>query len=84
MISCSQYDMIEIVCMHRYPVRLTLHKQLVLEGIALDTQVNKNHEECIKIDLNGVVKLVVLDHISIMEVTIENPHFRQVSFSTAS
>jgi len=80
MISCTDYDYIEIACMYRYPIRLTLRSGSIVEGIALDTQRNEDKEECMKIDSDGSEKLVVLADISIIEVRLENPHFTKVSF----
>ncbi len=80
MISCGQYDYIEIACMYRFPIRLTLRSNDVMEGVALDTQVIENREECIKIESDGVERLVVLNDIAKMEVCVENPHFKVVSF----
>ena len=83
MISCSQYDFIEIVCMYRYPIKLTLRSDVDItetKGIALDTQQNDKKEECINIEVEGVERLVVLDEISSLEVCIDNPHFNHVSF----
>jgi Rho-binding antiterminator len=80
MISCGQYDYIEIACMYRFPVRLTLRSNDVVEGIAMDTQLNENREECIKVESEGVERLVVLDDLSKLEVCVDNPHFKVVSF----
>lgn len=80
MISCNDHDYIEIACMYRYPIRLTLRSDSIVDGIALDTQRNENKEECIKIDCDGSEKLVVLENISTIEVRVENPHFTKVSF----
>ncbi|MCG7499650.1 Rho-binding antiterminator [Vibrio sp. Of7-15] len=80
MISCNEYDYIEIVCMCRYPIQLTLRSGAIIECIALDTQRNEDREECIKVDVNGVEELVVLDGISKLVVCIENKHFQEVTF----
>ena len=80
MISCNEYDYIEIVCMHRYPIKLTMKLGEVIEGVALDTQRNEAREECIKVDVSGTEELIVLDNISRLEVGVENPHFQAVSF----
>lgn len=80
MISCSEYDYIEIVCMYRYPIRLTLKSGKVMECKALDTARNQNREECIKVELQGLETLVELSQLSVMEVLIDNPHFREVRF----
>lgn len=81
MISCHEYDFIEIVCMHRYSIRLTLKTGEVLECIALDTQCNEQREECIKIKINNSEQLVVLDSLFKLEVCIDNPHFTEMFFS---
>ena len=81
MIHCHEYDFIEIVCMHGYPIRLTLKTGDILECIAMDTQRNETREECIKVKVNDVERLVVLDHLSKLEVCIENPHFTELLFS---
>jgi Rho-binding antiterminator len=77
MISCDQQDYIEIVCMHRYPIKLTLKSGDTAQGIAVDTQVDYARYECIKIDIEGVERLVVLDEIKILEVLVENPHVQK-------
>ena len=83
MISCSDYDYIEIVCMHRYPIKLTLRSGEQVEGVALDTQRNQDKEECIKLSVSGQEQLVVLTVITELEVCVDNPHFKQKSFKTS-
>ncbi len=80
MISCNQHDYIEIVCMYHYPIKLTLKSGDIIEGIALDTQRNDQRDECIKIDIEGFEKLVVLEEIKMLEVMVENPHLQKVTF----
>lgn len=81
MISCEEYDYIEIACMHRYPIKLTMKSGEVLTGIALDTARNESRQECIKLKADGGETLVVLDDIAILDVGVDNPHFERVSFS---
>jgi len=80
MISCNEYDYVEIVCMYRYPVKITLKTGLIIEGIALDTQYNAERKECIKVDVDDTETLIVLASIAMLEVGIENPYFQQISF----
>lgn len=80
MISCNQHDYIEIVCMYRYPIKLTLKSGDIIQGIAVDTQRNEQRAECIKVDIDGMEQLVVLDEIKILEVVVENPHLHKVTF----
>ena len=81
MISCQQYDYIEIACMYRYPIKLTMNSGTVIEAKALDTARNENREECIKVLMDGNEKLIVLDDIAMIEVTQSNPHFQTVSLN---
>ncbi len=80
MISCNEYDYIEIACMYRYPIRLTLKSGKVMECKALDTSRNQNREECIKVEQQGLETLVELSQLCLLEVLVENPHFREVRF----
>lgn len=79
MISCQQYDYVEIACMYRYPIKLTMKSGNIIEGIAVDTARNKNNEECIKIIMDGNEILLVLDDIAQLKVTQKNPYFNTVS-----
>jgi|TARA_B110001469_G_scaffold126930_1_gene145973 Rho-binding antiterminator len=81
MITCDQHDYIEIVCTFGYPIKITMTSGAVIEGVGLDTEFDENREECIKVDAKGVVSLVILDNISALEVCVDNPHFKTLSFS---
>ncbi|TKF13531.1 transcriptional regulator [Vibrio genomosp. F6] len=80
MISCSNYDYIEIACMYKYPVEITLESGHHVVGKAIDTARNQQSEECIKVKNEYGDLLVVLDSISRLKVTIDNPHFDEVLF----
>ena len=81
MISCNQHDYIEIACLFRYPIKLIMKDTTVIKCQALDTQYNETKQECIKVESEGVESLVVLDNIVILEVCVDNPHFKTVSFN---
>lgn len=81
MLSCDQHDYIEIVCMFRYPIKLTMKSGEVLECIALDTLLNDNRDECMRVDVHGDQRLVVLTDITKLDVCVDNPHFKTLSFS---
>lgn len=81
MISCEKYDYIEIVCMHHYPIKLTMKSGDVLECTAIDTARNDLKQECIMVNHDRYEKLVVLENISVLEVCVENPHFKSVQIS---
>ncbi|MDA9555982.1 Rho-binding antiterminator [Vibrio sp.] len=80
MLTCSQYDHIEIVCMFQYPVRLVLKDGSVLEGIAIDTVKNQMKDECLQLLQNQQENVIPLEMIKMLIVSINNPHFTSVSF----
>ena len=80
MISCAQHDYVEIACMYKLPVILTLKSGEELEGVAMDTQRNQQREECLKLKTGNDDQLVVLDQIRRMVAVESNPHFDKVDF----
>jgi len=80
MISCDQHDYVEIACMFNYLIKLTLNSGYELQGVALDVKRNESREECIKIKVDNIEELVVLDSVLKMEVLVDNPHFKVVTF----
>ena len=81
MISCNEYDYIEIVCLYHYPIKLTLKTGDIINAIALDTQRNENRHECIKVLMGEHEQLIVLDEISKLQVSVVNPHFCEITFT---
>ncbi|MEF1290727.1 Rho-binding antiterminator [Vibrio sp. M260118] len=80
MISCNDYDYIEIACLYHYPVRLHLKSGVYVEGNALDTARNADKQECIKVSMNGLEHMVVLHDLHELEVLVDNPHFKTKQF----
>ena len=80
MLTCHEYDYIEIVCMYKYPIKATMKSGDIIECKALDTQLNSEREECIKVNVLNKETTIVLANITTLEITIENPHFNTVTF----
>jgi len=80
MIRCDQHDLIEIACLYRIPVRLTLKTAQVITGVPSDTGWTTNHEECLLIDTEQGKTEVVLDTILSMTALQANRHFSEVVF----
>lgn len=81
MISCNEHDYIEIACMYQYPIKITMLTGEVIECTAVDTHYNSSREECIIVTVNGVDSALVVSNFSKMEVCIENPYFKEISFA---
>ncbi len=82
MISCHEYDHIEIVCMYHYPVKLVLKSGETFSGVALDTKRNSNRNECIELGIENDSILVELDSIAVLEVCVKNPHFNVINLGS--
>ena len=82
MITCHEYDYVEIVCLFHYPIRLTMNTGANIDGVALDTARNESRAECIKIQTDDGVMLVVLADMVKLAITVENPHFTEVRFQS--
>jgi Rho-binding antiterminator len=80
MISCNHYDYIEIACMHRLNIELVLKNGDAICGVATDTKRNALKQECIAINVNGELKLIVLTTISLLKAREKNPYFYHVNF----
>ncbi len=81
MISCEQYDYIEVACMYNYKLKLNLKSGAEIYGVAIDTARNDQSEECIKIKIDDQYRLIILDSISYMQVLDVNASFASVRFS---
>ena len=80
MISCAQYDYIEIVCTYHYHIKIHLKSGLTIQGRAIDTKYNESREECLQLEVNGELILVVLDDIQRLEALDKNPHLNVITF----
>lgn len=80
MISCQQYDHIELVCVYHYPIKLSLTSGRVIYGIAKDTVKSDAGDECISVKIKDGIIHVILDEIVQLRVTIKNPHLEMITF----
>jgi Rho-binding antiterminator len=81
MISCQQYDYIEIACMYQFDVIITLMSGETITATALDTKRNAANLECIAIKQSGDITLVELNQILSLEALKANPHFDKITFN---
>jgi Rho-binding antiterminator len=81
MISCNQHDYVELICMYRYAVKVSLKSGATIQGVALDTQHNENKDECIKIQTDDTERPIILNEVKKIEVIEDNPHVRFIDFN---
>ncbi len=80
MISCQQYDYIEIACMYHFDVIISLTNGEEVIATAIDTQRNALNNECIKLQQSQQTILVELNQIISIEALKANPHFDKIIF----
>jgi Rho-binding antiterminator len=80
MLQCDLHDYIEIVCLYHYPLQLTLSSGEQLTGTALTTRYNEQRQECLLLKQSDSEQMVILEDITLLEVTTSNPHLQQVRF----
>ncbi|MDF2155849.1 Rho-binding antiterminator [Vibrio sp. CAU 1672] len=80
MITCRQYDYIEIACMYNLPVEITLKNGMKHQGTAFDTGYDMQRQECLFIDVEGEHIALPTEQLLSMTALSNNPHFNQVKF----
>ncbi len=81
MISCQQYDYIEIACLYQLPIKLTLLSGEVIEGKVKDTRYTPDKKEAIVITTDNGEQLIATEELCSMQAMVSNPHFEVVDFS---
>ncbi|WP_025823330.1 Rho-binding antiterminator [Shewanella marina] len=78
MISCDRHDYIEIACLYRLHIELSLLDGSKIEGIA-NTTITKTvagaKQEYLILGVNGEAHEVALEQIKTMRAIETNPHF---------
>ncbi|WP_213999195.1 Rho-binding antiterminator [Arsukibacterium sp.] len=80
MLNCDLHDYVEIVCLYHYPLKLTLSSGEIVTGTADTTSYNDQRQECLVIIHADTKRLVLLDDIVLLQVTVANPHVKHVRF----
>ena len=79
-IDCNLYDYIEIACMYRYPVRVATSDGAIVTGLAIDTVIDNDKAEYLKLDVDGAQRLVRLDRLAALEPLAANAKFGKIRF----
>jgi Rho-binding antiterminator len=78
MIKCDIHDYVEIACLYKIEVLLTLHSGEEITGVASTTSINSDKHEMLVITQGEDTQGVVLDMIKNMRALTSNPHFSSV------
>lgn len=80
MISCSQYDYVEIACLYKLPLKLALTDGSVVEGTAFDTGYDEHRQEVIILNNADVLTQIPTNTLASMTALTANPHFSHIDF----
>ncbi|MGP8308814.1 Rho-binding antiterminator [Vibrio sp. YIC-376] len=80
MVTCNQYDFIEIACMFQLPVEITLKNGEIHQGRAFDTGFDMQRQECLFLDVDGEHIAFPTENLLAMRALKANPHFTEVTF----
>lgn len=78
-ISCNLHDYVEIVCLYRYQVKLTLRDLQTIEGTAVDIRNNADKSEYLLVD-TGHMQQIELNQLKKLQVLTPNARFTEVVF----
>ena len=78
MIKCDIYDYIEIACLYKIEVLLTLHSGEEVIGVASTTSINSDKEEFLVVMKGDNLLRIILDTIKNMKALTPNPHFTSI------
>ena len=75
MIKCDIYDYIEVACLYKIEVLLTLHSGEEVKGVADTTSINGDKQEFLVIKQGTETQNIELVSIKNMKALTPNPHF---------
>lgn len=81
MVTCSQYDFIEIACMFNLPIEIELKNGETHQGCAFDTGYDMQRQECLFLEIEGEHIPFPTEQLVAMKALKDNPHFSDVTFS---
>lgn len=79
-ISCQLHDYIEIACLYRIRINLTMTDNTRVTGQALTTRTAADKREYLVIRSATGEQQIELKHIKRMQALTPNPHFESVDF----
>ena len=79
-LKCDLHDYLEIACLYKFKVELTLKDDTKISGIPVTTMTT-NKIEYLEINSVGTLLTIPVLELVSMRACIENPHFERVKFT---
>lgn len=80
-LKCDLHDYLEIACMFKLNVELTLKDTSKVIGLPITTTIDSERNECLVVLLNKQQKLIPTNLIHQMRALVANQHFDIIEFS---
>ncbi|RXJ74243.1 transcriptional regulator [Veronia nyctiphanis] len=81
MINCDVHDIVEVACVYKIKVELSLSGGKQIIGVATDTKVTDEKREYMVINSGKQLVDIEMDSINKMKAVEVNPHFDEVEFT---
>ena len=81
MITCQQYDYIEIACLYHLAIKLIFTDGKTICGIAQDISYNQNKQQCLLLHQQTGVASIEISTLKSMQALTANTHFSVINFN---
>jgi Rho-binding antiterminator len=78
MVTCLHYDYIEIACLYRLSIMLTLNSGKTVSGLAQNIVYNK--KECLVLQQDAIELTIETSTLKSMQALTANAHFSVINF----
>lgn len=80
-LNCDLHDYVEIACMFKIEVEITLKDQSVITGLPVTTKIDSSRSECLVLLVDNQQKLIKTSLFATMRAVKQNQHFDIVDFN---
>lgn len=80
-LDCGVVDNLELACMHRFELAVTLHDGDMVDGKAKNLASNDHHQECLILETHTGDKSIILAEAKKAEALTPNDYFTELDLT---
>lgn len=80
-LDCAVVDNLELACLHRYKLAVTMNDGEQLEGQAINLTTNDDRQECLILDMHGNARIIILADARQASALTENDYFTDLELN---
>jgi Rho-binding antiterminator len=80
-LDCDVVDNLELACLHRYELAITMNDGEQIEGKARNLISNDTHQECLILDSHGAERALILADAKKARALTENDYFTELDLN---